>query len=134
MRGLRGPATIAAMRHHTEERAVATAGHFDVADLTGVIDDVLGASGIADGHVTVSTREPGCALVVNERETGLISDLKDSLARLDDGNGSGLSLGSTSVMLPAIEGALAVGTWQRVLLVELDSEASRTVVVQIVGD
>ena len=122
------------MRHHTEERAVATTGYFDVSDVTGAIEEVLASSDIRDGHVTVSTRDGGCALIVNEKETGLISDLKDSLARLGDGNGSGLSLGSTSVMLPAIEGALAVGTWQRVLLVELGSGASRTVVVQIVGD
>ena len=113
---------------------IATAGHFDVADLTGAVADAVAASGIRDGHVTVSTREPGCALIVNEKETGLLADLKDALARLRNGDGTGLSLGSTSVMLPAIEGALAVGTWQKVLLVELDSEANRTVVVQIVGE
>jgi thiamine phosphate synthase YjbQ (UPF0047 family) len=122
------------MRHHIEERVVGTAGHFDVADLTAIVGEALAASGIRDGHITVSTREPGCALIVNEKETGLLADLKDVAARLGDGNGTGLSLGSTSVMLPAIEGTLAVGTWQRVLLVELDSESSRTVVVQIVGD
>ena len=130
-------ATIAAMRHHAEERTIDTSGHFDVTDLTGHIEEVLRSSGIAHGHVTVSTREPGCALFVNEKETGLISDLEDAVARLAEGdhaNGARLPLGSTSVMLPATEGALAVGTWQRVLLVELDSEASRTVVVQIVGE
>jgi thiamine phosphate synthase YjbQ (UPF0047 family) len=122
------------MRHHTEETTVATGGHFDVADLTDALGDALAASGIRNGQVTVSTREPGCALLVNEKETGLLTDLKGALARLSNGDGTGLSIGSTSVMLPAIEGALAVGTWQKILLVELDSEATRTVVVQIVGE
>ena len=122
------------MRNHTEERTVATGGHFDVADVTPDVETVLAASGIVHGHVTVSTKEPGCALIVNEKESGLIADLKDAVGRLGDQGEPGLPLGSTSVMLPAIDGALAVGTWQRVLLVELDSQASRTVVVQIVGD
>lgn len=122
------------MRNHTEEKAIATGGHFDVADVTPEVEDALAASGIRHGHVTVSTPEPGCALIVNEKESGLIADLKGAVGRLGDQREPGLPLGSTSVMLPAIDGALAIGTWQRVLLVELDSEASRTVVVQIVGD
>jgi thiamine phosphate synthase YjbQ (UPF0047 family) len=122
------------MRHHLEERSIGTSARFDVADLTPSIEEVITASGIREGHVTVSTREPACALIVNEKETGLISDLKAAAGRLGDRDGPGLPLGSTSVMLPAIDGALAVGTWQRVLLVELDGKAQRTVVIQIVGD
>ena len=121
------------MRNHSETRALETGGHFGVADATEEIERVLAASGIRSGHVTICTAEPGCALIVNEKETGLISDLKDATGRL--GNGSATPpLGSSSVMLPAIDGALGLGQWQRVLLVELDSEPSRTVVVQIVGE
>src|SRR5918912_1016166 len=117
------------MRNHTAHVTLSTGGHFTVADVTDELEDVLGASGIRSGHVTVCTSEPGCALIVNEKESGLISDIKDAAARLGDGVAS--PVGSTSVMLPAIDGTLQLGQWQRVLLVELGSEPSRTVVVQI---
>lgn len=120
------------MRHHTEAREVATGARFVVADLTAEVEAILAASGIRHGHITVFTREPGCALVVNEKESGLIADLEGVAGRIHDG--AALPLGSTSVMLPAIDGSVAVGTWQRVLLVELDSQPSRTVVVEIAGD
>jgi thiamine phosphate synthase YjbQ (UPF0047 family) len=124
---------LAVVRNHTETRTFVTSGPFGVADVTDEVEDVLAASGIESGHVTICTSEPGCTLIVNEKETGLISDIKEAAGRLGDG-AAAPPLGSTSVMLPAIDGALGLGQWQRVLLVELDSESSRSVVVQIVGD
>jgi thiamine phosphate synthase YjbQ (UPF0047 family) len=121
------------MKNHSETCAVTTSGPFGVADLTDDVAAVLRASGIRAGHVTICTSAPGCTLIVNEKETGLISDIKAAAGRL--GNGAATPpLGSTSVMLPAIDGTLGLGQWQRVLLVELDSGSSRSVVVQIVGD
>lgn len=121
------------MRNHSETRSFTTSGSFGIADVTDDVEEVLASSGIRAGHVTICTTAPGCTLIVNERETGLIADIKDAVGRL--GNGAAAPpLGSTSVMLPAIDGALGLGQWQRVLLVELDSESSRDVVVQIVGD
>lgn len=121
------------MKNHTESRTLTTGGHFSVADVTDDVERALAESGIRSGHVTICTSESGCALIVNEKETGLIADIKEAAGRLGD-NGNGSPLGSTSVMLPAIDGALGLGQWQRVLLVELGREQSRTVVVQIVGE
>jgi thiamine phosphate synthase YjbQ (UPF0047 family) len=121
------------MRNHSETRTFTTSGRFGVADLTPAVEEVLASSGIRAGHVTICTSEPGCALIVNEKETGLIADIKEAAGRL--GNGAATPpLGSASVMLPAVDGGLCLGQWQRVLLVGLDSESSRNVVVQIVGD
>ena len=101
--------------------------------MTDDVAEVLTSSGIRSGHVTICTSQPGCTLIVNEKESGLIADIKEAVGRLGNGAATPL-LGYTSVMLPAIDGALGLGQWQRVLLVELDSESSRNVVVQIVGD
>lgn len=120
------------MRNHSARLTLSTGGHFTVADVTDELAKVLDGSGIRSGHVTVCTSEPGCALIVNEKESGLIADIKEASARLGDGVAS--PVGSTSVMLPAIDGMLELGQWQRVLFVELGSESSRTVVVQIVGE
>jgi thiamine phosphate synthase YjbQ (UPF0047 family) len=43
-------------------------------------------------------------------------------------------LGATSVVLPAVDGHLRLGTWQRVLLVELREPSQRSIVIQIVGE
>jgi thiamine phosphate synthase YjbQ (UPF0047 family) len=43
-------------------------------------------------------------------------------------------IGSTSVVIPAVDGRLRLGTWQRVLLVELDEPARRSFLVQVVGE
>jgi thiamine phosphate synthase YjbQ (UPF0047 family) len=43
-------------------------------------------------------------------------------------------LGSSSVVLPATDGRLRLGVWQRVLLVELEAPQQRRIVVQVVGE
>jgi secondary thiamine-phosphate synthase enzyme len=39
-----------------------------------------------------------------------------------------------SESIPIVDGALTIGTWQSVLLVELDGPRERTVGVQIMGE
>ena len=43
-------------------------------------------------------------------------------------------VGAPSVVLPFVDGKLRLGTWQRVLLLELEEPGPRPVVVQIVGE
>jgi secondary thiamine-phosphate synthase enzyme len=86
--------------------------------------------------VTVFSPDTTCALLVNERESGLLEDIKRAIARLNP-NGSDARagmLGATSVVLPAVDGHLRLGTWQRVLLVELREPSQRSIVIQIVGE
>ena len=42
-------------------------------------------------------------------------------------------LGSAGESIPVAEGRLQLGTWQRVLFLELDRERDRRWVVQVVG-
>ncbi len=124
------------MRTHQEERSTTTERAPDFIDITEEIQDALDASGISNGQVTVFSPHASCAILVNERESGLLEDIKRTLDRLSS-NGSrrryGL-IGSPSIVLPAMFGRLALGTWQRVLLVELDQAGARSIVVQIVGE
>ena len=104
-------------------------------DLTGDIERELQLSGISDGQVTVFSGDQGCALLVQERESGLLVDIEQTLNRLSGGHRTDLRglIGSSSIVLPAAEGRLRLGTWQRVLLVETDAPRARTVLVHIVG-
>lgn len=124
------------MRTHLARYQTGTKDTLDFVDVTGHVDAAVSASGILDGQVSVLVGDSESALIVNENESGLLEDLKRMLERLDVGDSRDRRtvIGSTSVVLPAMDGALLLGTWQRVLLVELGAGGDRAIVVQIVGD
>lgn len=124
------------MRSHQSDCSAATLGAFDFVDVTDEVENRLRLSGIREGMVTVFAPEQACVLVVNERESGLIADIRDTLARLQSSDTADqrAMLGSSSVVLPASNGRLRLGMWQRVLLVELEEPQQRKIVVQIVGE
>ncbi|MPZ91936.1 MAG: YjbQ family protein [Actinobacteria bacterium] len=127
---------LAVMRTHQMECAAVTKAAPSFVDLTEDIQEALDESGISNGHVTVFSPDTTCALLVNERESGLLEDIKRTIARLSpngDDARAGI-LGATSVVLPAVDGRLRLGMWQRVLLVELREPSQRSIVIQIVGD
>ena len=108
----------------------------DFIDVTEEIVEAIVASGVRHGRALVFAPEESCSIMVNEKESGLLKDLKRALERLKATNGdrSSAVLGSASVVLPIDEGRLRLGTWQRVLLVELSEPAARAVDIQIIGD
>ena len=124
------------MRTHQMECEAETKAAPSFVDLTEDIEKALDESGISSGQVTVFSPDTTCALLVNERESGLLEDIKRAIARLSP-NGTGARagmLGATSVVLPAVDGQLRLGMWQRVLLVELQRPSRRSIVIQIVGE
>jgi secondary thiamine-phosphate synthase enzyme len=124
------------MRSHQSDYSTATLGALDFVDVTEEVENRLRASGIREGMVTVFAPEQACVLVVNERESGLIADIRETLARLESSEVTDqrAMLGSSSVVLPATDGRLRLGVWQRVLLIELEAPQERKIVVQIVGE
>ena len=124
------------MRTHQVECETKTKAAPSFVDLTEDIQKALGESGISDGQVTVFSPDTTCAILVNERESGLLEDIKRAIVRLSpngDEAHAGM-LGATSVVLPAVDGQLRLGMWQRVLLVELREPSQRSIVIQIVGE
>ena len=122
------------MQTHQTECTVSTSAPLEFVDVTDKVITAVADSHVASGHVTVSVPN-GCAIVVNEHESGLISDLKRVIGEIkESANGSEPRIGSTSVVLPASDGALRLGRWQRLLLVELREPADRRLNIQVVGD
>jgi secondary thiamine-phosphate synthase enzyme len=122
------------MQTHRSHCSTHTEATHQLVDITQRVAEVLVESGITAGQVTVSA-ERGCAIVVNELETGLAEDIKHAIRRLDPSrNGLASTVGSSAVVLPAADGKLSLGTWQRVLLLELGTAGNRTVTIQIVGE
>jgi secondary thiamine-phosphate synthase enzyme len=134
---------------------VETAEPIEFIDLTDYINSHLAANEIENGHVTVFSRHTTAAIKINEAEELLLLDFKQMLRELcpphASYNHNDMSrrkppiapderpnahshlmhlLLSTSETVPVIDGCLALGTWQRVFLVELDGPRPREVMLR----
>jgi secondary thiamine-phosphate synthase enzyme len=124
------------MRIHQVECKAETEASLDFVDITGEVRTAITESGVRHGQATVLSLEDGCTVVMNERERGLMSDIRAALDRIGahDVHSRHALIGSTSVVLPVVDGDLRLGTWQRVLLAELEGPGIRSIVIQIVGE
>lgn len=116
-----------------------------VIDITRQVNEAVGESGVAEGICLVYTLHTTTGIVINEAETGLVTDLIQRLAslappgdgylhdRIDDNAHAHLQavLLGNSRTIPIEEGCLALGTWQRVLFIELDGPRRRNVLVRV---
>lgn len=130
------------MLSETIECHTTTSAPPDFVDLTDQIRAAVQRCAVIQGRVTVFSPDQRCAILVNERESGLLQDIKAAISRMSNGSsgsdalpsGSDALVGSSSVVLPVVDGELKLGTWQRVLLVEMGEASERTISVQIVGE
>jgi secondary thiamine-phosphate synthase enzyme len=153
---------VAAVKVFHRESEFRTSGGLQVRDITDEVNEVVRESGISQGIACVYSPHTTCCVRVNEFESGFLEDFATLLKRLvpsdeyyahDDwgkrteniceedlefGNGHShcmsMLLGSAGESIPVAEGRLQLGTWQRVLFLELDRERDRRWVVQVVGN
>ena len=115
-------------------RSAVTEAVPDFVDLTDLIADAVAESRVTQGRATVFVPEKSCSLIVNERESGLTTDLRMTIERLKPHSGWHAVLGSSSVVLPVEDGRLRLGRWQRIILVELTAAATRSVAIHVIGE
>ena len=135
---------------HTHKFQVQTAGQGDAHDITGEVVGAVRAAALRAGVVTVFVVGSTAALTTIEFEPGAVADLNalfDRLAPRDanyrhhlrwgDDNGSShvrTALLGPSITVPLVDGALTLGTWQQIMLLEFDTRPrEREIVVQLVG-
>jgi secondary thiamine-phosphate synthase enzyme len=118
--------------------AVTSAKHTQVLDITEAVARVCGDSR-GDGLILVYCPHTTAGVLIQEAEPGLIEDLEVWLTRAvpqntayrhDRVDGNAAShlrsvLAGASVIVPLRSGRLRLGTWQRVLFVELDGPRQR---------
>ena len=149
------------MKTFQREVQLRTAGGLTVKDITEDVRRAVRESGIHDGICCVYSPHTTCSVRINEWERGFLEDFAVMLKRLvptehyyahDDwdrrtenvteedqqfGNGHShcmsMLLGPAGESVPVREGELCLGTWQRVLFLELDRERDRRWLVQVVG-
>ena len=135
----------------TQNFQISTNGQGDVRDVTRQVADAVSRSGMRSGIVTVFAVGSTAGMTTIEFEAGAIEDLNavfEQLApregeyrhhlRWGDDNGSShvrAAIVGPSLTVPFVDGAIVLGTWQQIVLLEFDTRArSREVVVQIVGE
>ena len=124
------------MQTHEARRSFVTSSHLDFVDITDDVIKAVEEAGIRNGRATVFSPHPKVTILANERESGLLKDIRRAFTKLDAAGRPPhtLHVGASSVVVPVTEGRLRLGTWQRLLLVELGEPDERTIIVQIVGE
>lgn len=131
-----------------EKFTINTEGFTDIIDITKNVQNSVYRHSLQDAHVTVYVAGSTVSVTTMEFEPGLLVDLPEVLDKLapsgaeyhhddtwHDGNGYAhvrASIIGNSITIPLINGALQLGTWQQVVLMDFDNKArTRTVFVQI---
>lgn len=133
--------------------SVLAPGKRSFVDLTEELQGAITAAGIIDGFALVFCAHTTCALVINEWETGVLSDLAARVSAMvpDEGyyahddlevrtenlveeertNGPAhvaqMIMGGTSHAIPIEHGRPVFGRWQRLFLFELDDPKPRDI-------
>jgi secondary thiamine-phosphate synthase enzyme len=118
---------------------------YEMLDITGSVADIVRQSQAAEGICSVYVTHATAAIIINENyDPNVCEDVLDALGKLIpegvwrhdrvDNNAAAhiksaiLGPGET---IPVREGKLVLGTWQAIMLVELDGPRDRRVVVTI---
>ncbi len=135
----------------TEKVSVLSQGRFHVHNVTEQVREVVRRSGVREGSVLVYYTHTTGGLVIVEHEVGLLADLEDALEGIApaageyrhhlrgyDLNGAAhvrTALLGVSVTVPVVDGDLLIGSYQEILLVDMEPQPkARTLVVQVQGE
>jgi secondary thiamine-phosphate synthase enzyme len=113
----------------------------DIIDITPEVKKAVRESGVLEGLVHLFVQHSTAALTTIEFEPGVLSDLMRALSvlapddapyahntRWGDGNGRShvkAALVGPSITIPLANGTVMCGTWQQIVMLELDVNAGR---------
>ncbi len=126
---------------------------FEFVNLTELVEERVGETGILDGVALVHSLHSTAAIFVNEWQDALLDDFRalleqavraDAPWRHNDPRYSDCARGNAashlralllgqSVVLAVRGGRLVRGTWQSIILAELDGPRTRSVSLQVFG-
>ncbi|MBO8174918.1 MAG: YjbQ family protein [Thermococcus sp.] len=127
------------------EIEIRTNKEFEIIDITSKVQKIVEESDIQEGIAVIFTKHTTTALIVNENEKGLLSDIEFLLRniiprgkgymhdKIDNNAHSHLRaiLLNPSIVIPIKDKKLELGVWQSILFVELDGPRFRKVIVKL---
>ncbi len=127
---------------------VSTKSTFEIVDITGQVETWIETNKLKNGILLAYTPHTTAALALNENEKGLKEDIISFLKELTKPEGNwkhnlidvnahahlaNIIVGNDRI-IPIVKGRPALGTWQRILLIELDGPRERTVKLIYIGE
>jgi secondary thiamine-phosphate synthase enzyme len=127
-------------------------GDTQIENITKPVENALAGSGLQAGIAVVFLKHTTASVMIIEDEPGIRADTKkvwdkmippDSRWQhnaLNDGEDNAHShlrahLQGASVTIPFTNGALLLGTWQQIVVVDFDTRArTRDLVIQLIGE
>ncbi len=126
-------------------------------NITEKVQKFVETTSVKNGQALIFSRHTTTALIINEDETRLLEDIRTYLKKLAPPTDSYLHNDlhlrdvppdepenahshlmamtlSTHEIIPIMDGKLALGTYQSLMLVELDGPRERTFFVQVSGE
>ena len=136
-------------RVFVKEIYLSTKERIELVDITNKVEEAVQESKIRNGICLVYAPHATAAIILNEHERGLLSDIVKKILeiappganylhnRIDNNAHAHVasSIIGSSATLPVVNGELVRGTWQNIFLVELDGpRASRRIIVEVLGE
>ncbi|MFH1488756.1 MAG: secondary thiamine-phosphate synthase enzyme YjbQ [Pseudomonadota bacterium] len=130
---------------------VKTTSKTDIIDITPYVIKEIEGVVPENGSLTLFIPGSTAALTTIEYESGAVNDLKKAIDRMapedldyehnerwGDGNGYShvrAALIGPSLHIPIINGALTLGTWQQIVLLDFDNRPrERRIILQVAGE
>jgi secondary thiamine-phosphate synthase enzyme len=134
-----------------ESFTVRTQGFSDILDITKSVQRIVARSGLRQGLANIIALGSTASVSTIEYDPALVEDMRELLEHLvsrglhsrhsatwgDDNGFSHLraTLMGPGLTLPVAEGAVLLGTWQQITLIDHDNRPrERTVRVQLMGE
>ena len=130
---------------------VSTRGNDHIVDITGEVQALVAGTGVATGQVALLVHGSTAAISTLEFEPGLVNhDIAAAMERIaprngryaheetwHDDNGHSHVRAATvgpALALPVVDGAVPLGTWQQIVLMDFDTRPRRRMVhLSIIG-
>jgi len=138
---------------YVDEVKIRSSKRLEIIDITDQVEKFVLNSGISEGFVIIWSPHTTASIAVNESDPDLWQDILDKFVKLvpiqenyrhnakykgipreENAHAHILNcLSGSSTFVPLVKGRLALGTWQRVLFIELDGPRSRRIILQVIG-
>jgi secondary thiamine-phosphate synthase enzyme len=136
---------------HSDTIALSTQGFGDTQDITTAVAEILEASAVQNGLLTVFCQGSTGTITTIEFEPGVIKDLQEALDKIAPsgipyhhdkawGDSNGFSHVRAALMkpgltIPILDGKMQLGTWQQLVFIDFDNRPrQRKVLVQVMGN
>jgi secondary thiamine-phosphate synthase enzyme len=127
-------------------------GDTEMENVTRTVQETVSRSGIQAGTITIFVKHTTASVMIIEDEPGIRADTKHIWDRLipadsswqhntqNPGEDNGHShlrgqMQGASLTVPFMNGALTLGTWQQIVVIDFDTRArTREIILQLIGE